>query len=330
MKQFYRDILILIVFLSLSIIGVYAQDAHLSQYSVSPMTLNPAMTGMFDNEFKAHLQYRSQWNSLTNNPFVTSHVAYEQPHKKFGFGGYILNNRAGVGNFNVFNFVLSRYYNIFNDTEGDHKLTTGVQLGFIQKSVDINALTFDNQYNPDIGGFDRNIANGENIENSSVLLPELNLGLFYKYNDESKDYKPFIGISGFHLTQPEETFLGAENKLPMRLTSFGGLSYSINDKIELEPTFLFMNQENNNELITGAKGYYAFDESGEKRLYLGTYYRNKDAFVAQTGIEWGEYRLGFSYDVNTSSLSSYTNNKGAFEISFTYSRFKRTHVPSIL
>ena len=45
--------------------GSMAQDAQLSQFETAPITLNPALTGMFENaDFRMTSNVRSQWNSL--------------------------------------------------------------------------------------------------------------------------------------------------------------------------------------------------------------------------------------------------------------------------
>lgn len=44
---------------------VHAQDIHFSQYYSAPLTINPALTGGFAGDYRAGVNYRSQWVSVT-------------------------------------------------------------------------------------------------------------------------------------------------------------------------------------------------------------------------------------------------------------------------
>ena len=154
-----------------------AQDFHLSQYNAAPLYLNPAMTGMFSGSYRAHIHYRDQWRSVAS-PFTTAMVAFDMPWKKFGVGAMILNDRAGVGNYNVLNFNLAGAYDFAIDSAKQHHFSVGPQIGFIHKSVNMDKLLFQTQYtNSNSGGFDPGLPNGEITSNASIILPDLNLGV---------------------------------------------------------------------------------------------------------------------------------------------------------
>jgi hypothetical protein len=53
-------------------------------------------------------------------------------------------------------------------------------------------------------------------------------------------------------------------------------------------------------------------------FYAGSWYRFGDALIPYIGLEFGNWRFGASYDVNTSSLKSASNSRGGFEISLIY------------
>jgi hypothetical protein len=57
-------------------------------------------------------------------------------------------------------------------------------------------------------------------------------------------------------------------------------------------------------------------------LYLGAWYRFNDAVIPYVGLEFNNLLLGFSYDVNVSSLKSATASKGGTEISLIYIKKK--------
>jgi len=321
-------VFIIMSFLSAQI--SFAQDSHISQYYASPIIVNPALTGMFEGDYRAHMHYRNQWKSLVNKPFTTTTLAYDQPYeKRYGLGGYISNNRAGAGGLNFLNAVASAAYEITIDPKNIHNLMTGLQLGIIYKSVNVSNLWFDNQYNNATGTVDPTLSSKENFIKTSVLLPEINIGVYYFYDNPEKDYKPYLGFSGFHMTQPKESFLGYENKLPMRFVAYGGSMINIDENLSINPNFLYMKQAKNSEVQFGAIGYYHFDDSNIK-YFFGPYYRNKDAFMIHTGVIYNEYIFRISYDVNVSPLSAITKGRGGIEISFTYTKERGKFIPSLL
>ena len=51
---------------------------------------------------------------------------------------------------------------------------------------------------------------------------------------------------------------------------------------------------------------------------FGAYYRNKDAMILSTLIEFGQYAIGYSYDLNISRLANASNGRGGSEISLRF------------
>ncbi len=314
-KKLSKVVLFLFLFLP-SI--VFAQDFHLSQYDAPPMLLNPAMTGMFDGYYRVHGHYRTQWAAVATNPFTTAGLSFDMPIKKFGAGIQILNYRAGAGNYNALSALLSVGYDLVFDAENSHHLAVGVQGGIIQKSVNVDQLTFGNQYTTNNGGsFDTDINSGETFANRSFITHDINAGFLYYYAKENSRVNPFIGFSAFHLTQPTESFYGSTNKLPIRFYIHGGTKININEKIQLQPKFIYMRQINDKELTFSLLLNY-FLKDADTYLIFGPTYRSKDAAIIEAGIKKGKYICRVSYDINTSSLKSASNHRGGFEVSFTY------------
>lgn len=323
MKLFYTTFkflpgaLLIAVTLLLSPNAARAQDFHLSQYDAPPLFLNPAMTGMFDGKFRIHAHYRTQWAAVATKPFTTTGLSFDMPVKKFGIGLQVMNYRAGAGNFNVLSALLSVGYDVVFDKAKNHHLALGVQGGIVHKSVDMNKLTFGNQYTTaGDGTFDTSIPNGETFTNPSILIHDINAGLLYYYAKENVRINPFIGFSAFHLTQPNESFYDKANRLPLRYYVHGGLKININEKIQLLPKGIYMREVNASEYTaTLLLHYYLKDDT---YLIFGPTYRSKDAGIIEAGIKKGQYTCRVSYDVNTSSLKEVSNHRGGFEISFTY------------
>jgi type IX secretion system PorP/SprF family membrane protein len=316
-SAFLRVCLFSFTFFLLSF-SFYAQDLHLSQYESSPQYLNPAMTGMFNGDYRINAHHRSQWRSIATKPFNTSALSFDMPYKKIKAGAFILNNRAGAGSYNVLNFVLSAAYDYSFKKNPHHHIAAGIQAGVIHKSVNMEKLYFSTQYNSSNGGgFNTDISSGEIFSNASIILPEANIGLMYFHSDVRKKINPFLGFSAFHLTEPNESFFGVVNKLPRRYLLHAGARINISEKLYLLMHSLAMQQTNDRETVnTFLANYYL--KSSDVLLLAGATYRSRDAVIAHTGIKYGHYTYRFSYDINTSSLSAISNGKGGFELSVIY------------
>jgi type IX secretion system PorP/SprF family membrane protein len=315
-KKSFCIIMLALTFV-LSANSVRAQDFHLSQYDAPPMFLNPGMTGMFDGKYRIHAHYRTQWAAIASKPFTTTGLSFDMPVKKFGAGLQIMNYRAGTGDFNALSALLSVGYDIVFDEAKNHHLAVGVQGGIVYKSVNINKLTFGNQYTSANGGsFDTSIPTGETFSNTSLMIHDINAGFLYYYAKENIRVNPFIGFSAFHLTQPNESFYEKSNKLPIRYYVHGGLKINVNEKIQLLPKGIYMKEVNATEYTASLLLHYYLKD--DTYLIFGPTYRSNDAGIIELGLKKGQYTARVSYDINTSSLQKVTNYRGGFEISLTY------------
>ncbi|HWY12525.1 MAG TPA: PorP/SprF family type IX secretion system membrane protein [Bacteroidia bacterium] len=297
---------------------VKSQDFHLSMYDAPPMFLNPAFTGLTDANARVHAQYRNQWNAVTFKPFTTALISADIPKGKWGYGMQIINMRAGIGNYNAFQFLLSTAYSVQLDKNKFHNLSFGLQAGITQKSIREENLTFDEQYNHTNGGFFEGSSNsGENFTRQSQILPQVNAGLVYYYTKQQSRLNPFIGVSGFNLTNSKETFFDQNNHLPLRLNFHVGTRININELLYVIPKILIMKQGKATEQTYAVDGGY-YLKGGKLFLLAGYVFRTQDASVASLGFKKENYILKFGYDFNTSSLKTASKTHGAMEIAFTY------------
>ncbi|MFI5204300.1 MAG: PorP/SprF family type IX secretion system membrane protein [Flavobacteriales bacterium] len=244
------------------------------------------------------------------------------PYKKWGFGAQIMNARAGIGNYNALQLILSAAYSIPLTANKAHNLSFGVQAGGTQKSVEYQLYTFNNQYiTAQGGGFDNSLNTGENFASQRLIIPAANAGILYYYAKQQSKINPFIGLSSFNLLMPNESFFNANNKLPMRHYLHTGVRINITELFYLLPKVLIMRQGNANEQTLALDGGY-YLKHGETYLLAGLVYRNKDAAILSLGAKKENYIAKISYDFNTSSLNPASSGRGGFEISFTYIKMK--------
>lgn len=329
----------ILIILSLIIGGtVQAQDAHLSLYDAAPMFLNPAMTGVFDGDWRIHGQYRTQWKSVNYKPYQSALISFDMPFKKWGFGAQVSNTRAGIGNFNVASGLVSVAYTTSIDKKKNHNISFGVQGGFAQKSLEYQLLSYNNQYTTNNGGeFDMTLSSEEGFDGQSLMVENVNAGFLYFFAGQHSRLNPFIGFSAFNLTQPKETFNSADNRLPMRFYGHVGTRINITETLYLLPKVLAMKQNEFWEQTYAVDaGYYL--TGGDLYLLGGALFRTvgfpksvqdeaskirEDAMVVYLGAKMENITAKVGYDVNISSLSTASSGRGGFEISLTYVHQKK-------
>lgn len=300
----------------------FAQDIHYSQFYSSPLTLNPALTGLNECNYRVGAMYRNQWSSVSADPYQTPSVSFDinnvlQRMIKKGTlsaGALILNDKAGAGDLSNLSIMGSAAYQFALTADRKLNLSLGLQVGYTQKKLDFSKLTFEEQFDGE--GFDPTFSNGESFDDKFGYV-DLNAGAYFSYA-ASKSTDVFLGGGVFHLVPPKEQFLntGAENKLAMRYVGHGGVRFGITESLDLIPQLLYMTQAKAQEINVGAMVSYAINT--DVSIFGGAWYRVSDAVIPMIGIDYKHFRFGFSYDVNTSSLTEASNGNGGFELSLGY------------
>ena len=315
----------LILFTAICSLQGLAQDPHYSQFTSSPLTLNPALTATFNGCERFTANYRNQWNSVTV-PFTTISLAYDEHllnrklnlKNRLGFGIYIMSDKAGKNAFSSLSGMASLAFHRILDYDKRHRISFGIQGGFTQKSMDFTNVHFENQYDTR-GYFDRNLPNGELLGSSSFFNFDLNAGIAYQL-DILENMSLQAGYSYFHITNPKENFIeNQENRLSSRHVVFSEMTHKINEKLTLKPSLLFMRQGNAFELMLGSAGNYAVRTPvGHADVLFGAWYRSSDAIVLTSGLQFKSYQFRISYDINVSGLSVASQGKGGLELSFIF------------
>ena len=302
-----------------------AQDIHFSQFYASPLTLNPAMTGMMDGQMRFAGNYREQWASL-GDPYLTSAASFERNMAlkngdRPGFGLSMFSDKTGRdAGISTFKAHLSGAYNKLIQTSGEGTvvLGAGMQIGIANKSA-FGDFTYPDQWVN--GNYNANVATEEFNSNSPSYL-DVNFGAIVNYVF-GMGSSVFIGGSAFHLNRPKEIFIEGtvDNRLETRWVMHGGSRLVIGQgEVSMTPNFIMMFQNGARELNLGTSFSYDFGQVSALDLTftLGGWYRMDDAIIAMAGIEFKEFQVGYSYDYNNSDLSVATSGRGAHEFSLRY------------
>jgi type IX secretion system PorP/SprF family membrane protein len=322
--------------------SVQAQDAQFSQYANAPLYLNPALSAAENNLLLA-ANYRTQWSSVAS-PYVTSQVSGIYPLVKGktrqrhwgGAGLSLMNDVAGPqGSLQKTSVNASLAYNFLLTPGGFQKISVGVQAGIIQTSLNYSQAQWGEQYNP-VLGFDPSLVSTETGFSTSSLIPDTQVGVCWVYNPSfntrHSSISAKVGVSVSHLNQPNESLMqGVSSRLPMLYKAHAGFSWQLNERVALSPSFLLLYQNQVQQYLPGLQVWYLINPSptgilGKCSLGLGGLYRNADAGITTFTIKTNRYTLGFSYDVNVSTLQPYSRSRGAYELALAY-RINRILVP---
>lgn len=319
---------VLTVLLSLISVGAVAQDAHFSQYFVSPMSTNPGLTGFMDGTARAMVNYRSQWASI-NNAFSTTTASLDgiilqsklPAGDRLGIGLMAMSDRVADGLL-VNNYVgASVAYHKALDREGHYTLGLGLQGSYAQRSIDGSKILLNDELDA-YGHFSRTTGDaakkGDGLRRNYF---DASAGLVFKgqLNEKNQFY---IGASAYHLAAPKVTFMGnRELSVPLRLTFNGVYEARLGDMVSLSLLGMYTQQEKSSEgvfgsIVTIGRSYREFDKTPV--FYAGILYRTQDAIIPYLAVEYLDIRLGCSYDYNTSALSAATKGQGGTELSLVY------------
>lgn len=314
--------------------AVNAQDIHLTQYLASPITLNPALTGSINEDFRVAANYRSQWYSVSDNPYMTGVISFDMATLKnklpegdaLGIGVLGSYDKSGAGSLQNINVGLSLAYRHAFGTNKQHSVSFGAQGVVARKSIDFDKLKFENQFNPATGYIPNTTGN---VQNEVLTYPDFNLGLMYSGRISDR-FTVYVGTAVFHITTPEESFLDSKNSVQSRVNAQIGGSFDLNKNIVLYASALYQTQGSATERILSAAAGFKLNPGQDKSnkntiLYLGGRYRFEDAICPYAGLEWRKATLGVSYDLNTSSFTPATNGQGAWEISLMFNGMFARH-----
>lgn len=303
----------------------FTQDPRFSQFFASPLTLNPALTGRFDGNLRVAGNYRNQWPTI-DNAFLTYTASADfavlqnrvPDIDRWGVGVLALADQQADGVLKNTYYAVSTAYHKGLDEDGFHQVSIGFQGTFAQKRLNTANLKFEDQLRSD--GFTGITSEIFTPQNVNINYLDLNAGvLFSGVTGGNMSY--YAGGSVYHINRPRESFTGAEFNLQPRYTGHGGIYLPVGNKSILHTTALYQYQSGASEMVIGAAlGLVPAqsDALNPTTFYVGSWYRFGDAFIPYIGLEYGSFRVGASYDVNTSSLRSVSQSRGGFELSLIY------------
>jgi len=321
---------------------------------MSPLTLNPALTGVSNHSQRLILNYRNQWApALGANAYNTSSISYDvrkpiAERDYFGIGGTLWGDVAGESNFGTFQGKISASFSKY--LSGGYKkssyLVVGADLGYTQNRISTENLRWPQQHDG-IGGWDAVAPSGEGPAISAGDIPpihymDVTLGLLYfSVLDEFNNF--YAGVSFSHINQPNVSFLNQNVNLYFKTTIHAGAELEMSKVYSILPGAIVLIQGPHREYNAGANLRFRMKDSaaGRKHVQFGLWYRtgnkvegglHSDAIIASARIDNGNYGLGLSYDATISKFRRAGTANGSIELSLNYyikgKQDRRVYCPS--
>ena len=297
-------------------------DPHFTQSYIYPLYVNPAMTGSGNGDYRVAGVFRNQWRSISN-PYSTVGASFDtRTNNNLALGVNLLNQSAGDGGFNYLHANASvAYTGVKLGTDGAQKLVFALQAGIMSRRVDPTRFKWGEQWNP-ITGYNENNAVTESFAATGSTVLDIGAGVLYYDGRPGRKANVYGGASVFHINRPKDPIISSGNvalmTIPVRYALHGGVSLNMSERTRLVPNVLFMKQGTARELMLGT--YMQMNVNPQTDVMFGGYYRIGDAVSPFVGVDWKDFLVGLSYDLNASKLGAMSRNVNAFELSLSYTK----------
>jgi type IX secretion system PorP/SprF family membrane protein len=308
--------------------AVTAQDPQFSQFYAAPLYLNPAMAGS-TGQARAGINYRNQWPAIDANfTTMSAYFDYFIEDKNSAVGMIITRDQEGLAGLRSLSVGLQYAYELqINENLG---FRPGVQIALFNRDINFDKLTFGDQFNPSTGQFlDQPTA--ETFQtNFSKTFFDISLGgvLFTR--------TAWLGVSAWHLTQPNQSIIDEASPLPIKYSFHGGFKFYLKSgatgsgiytrKAErsIAPAIQYRHQGKFDQMDVGL--YFTAEPMVLGVWYRGVPFKNIEDFVNNESIVLllgftklgakDAINIGYSFDYTISKLGS--GSGGAHEFSLVY------------
>lgn len=305
-----------------------AQDINFSQFYELPLLRNPALAGIYRGDVRATSAFRSQWGSVSV-PYNTGALGAEvkfgvgrQSNDFMSLGMQVTNDVAGDSRLGKTQLLPLLAYHKSVNREKDAYLTLGFLGGAVQQRFDPTKLTFDDQFIN--GAYSPTNPTRQTFNNTNVTYWDAAVGMTFS-STLAVDTRYYIGASYFHITQPKVAFDRASDiRLNKKWVLNAGLSAPTSDFDRLIFYLDFFKQGGNDQIQGGAMFKHdVLQEDIDESLSLsaGVFYRWNDALVPVIKLDYYQWAVGLTYDVNISKLKSASQFRGGFEMTLSYKGF---------
>jgi type IX secretion system PorP/SprF family membrane protein len=311
---------------------VIAQDMHYTQFFNSPLTLNPALTGLTRGSYRVGMAHRSQWFGTANAgffdaPFSTPSVFFDAPisinNDAVGLGGIFISDQTGGNAFSAFTGCISASYIKGLGKKNAHQLAAGIQVGYTHKSIRQAGLRFENQF---VGtNFFSTLSSEEQMAASAIGTINLNGGVLW-FGKINRRLSMYAGGSVFNVSQSRNQFLmNAGENWYLRWNIHTGIDITLGERVHLLPSVMYMRSKTADQMLPGVS--VAYDITPAATISLGSLTRintgtakhiQADATALYGAFDFQGFKFGISYDFTVLELKKSRSGLGALEVTMIY------------
>ncbi len=291
--------------------SLFSQDPHFTQFNAAPITINPNYVGVFDGKVRFTSNHRQQWTNVLD-PYVTSTFGFDLKvntsrssdnlQNPLNVGVFVMSDRAMKSSYKSDCVSGALSYHVTIDNDGYSSIGGALFASYINKRVDFSSLSFDVQFASN--GFNLQIPSGESNFSNLKPISTIGAGLIYLYNNPDNGSFFDLGLSGYNINRPRQTFLADTSSiLPLRLSSHVSFQKYIDEVSYFSLKAIFQQQGNTRYILGGGSYGRSFGENSKYLLGLGLWYRTGDALSPQLLFELNKLQIGFSYDIAISDMN---------------------------
>ena len=207
-------------------------------------------------------------------------------------------------------------------------VSASIDAGYFRRQANLNNLTTGSQYVPN-QGYDPNLPINETFNSETKGYLDLSSGVVWQLTETSGATKAFIGISAFHLNQPDVSLNDEPDALAFRYGFQAGFKVYENEKLSVFPDAGMDYQAKLLRYNIGINikvPFKGMDHGYMKNANLIFKPRYLSDKIASFGLEFKkpEYIISFMYDfsIANSAVNSNVVNAYEFQIGYTKNLFK--------
>jgi type IX secretion system PorP/SprF family membrane protein len=303
--------------------------------------LNPALTGAFDGSYRVAGSYRDQWRGFVETPFVTfgafGDIRFELGGQQsastdyVGIGLSFIGDKASLFDLNTNQISLSGAFHKMLDDGQSQYLSAGFYLGIVQKNLNYENLTFDDQFNG-LNGY--TLGTNEFLPENNYAYGDLGIGLNYTISP-GNNHRFGAGLSVSHIFQPslslylrteELAELNNDINLFRKYVIYASADLTINKSFRVLPRILYQQQGPHKLVNLGGNVKFDLTKYNNNAFHLGGGIRfsNKENSISPSaiyllaGMEFTGLLIGLSYDFNLDDLFQDRLGQGIFELTINY------------
>jgi type IX secretion system PorP/SprF family membrane protein len=330
MKPTKKILLLLVV----SLVAKFAssQDINFSQFYDLPLLRNPSLAGLFQGDIRITSAYRNQWQSVTV-PYRTfgfgaeiKKPVTESSDDFFTYGLQVSSDVAGDSRLSRTQaFPVFNYHKALNGDKNTY-ISAGIMAGPVMQRFDPSKLAFDDQFQN--GSYSAANPTKEVFNTTKLTYWDGAAGLcFSSVAGENTHY--YVGMGLFHFTQPKVAFQKQNDIiLNKKWVLNAGFAAPLSDQNKLIAYLDYFMQGGSRQAQGGLlinHDLIQYDEDQKISISAGLFCRWKDAFMPVVKLDYYDYSIGMTYDVNSSKLKSASQYRGAYEVTISYKAFNNKY-----